>query len=547
LLGIWWFVNLWQAASTELANDEAYYVMFSERLAWGYFDHPPVTALLVRLGSFLGGTLGVRLFFTLLQPLYLYILWLLIRPADASKRDAGLFVLICTAVPILQLYGFIAVPDGPLMMGTALFLLCYKRFVCRDNWLNTFLLALSIAFMAYSKYHGALVVVLVLLSNLRLFRQPKIYAAGVMAAIMLIPHLLWQYHNDFVSFAYHLSGRNNIFRIGYVVEFILNLIAVFNPLCWPLYIKGWRPAGNEDHVVRALKFIVAGFTGFFVLSSLRGYVQPQWVIPITFGLVALIFNYVRSHERARRYTMRVGYVTIVLIALFRIVMAYNPLSLKFEIFDNKAIYGGIAEIAEGRPVIFRGSYAIAAKYRYYTGGEAYGQPSVDYRTSQWGLRDDDSQWIGQAVVIETIPEQAEASIRLHDGREFSYRIAEDFRPVRRVAIEPLSDLPKQAAPGQNIELYLALHNPYPYPVTFSADSLPIVAVWKDRLRRINEQTVINRSITIPANGRSEISISFTVPALDGGKYSLGLAIKPPFGVFWYNSKVVKTEITADTK
>ena len=67
-LFIWWIFNLLQAAFTELAHDEAYYYMFAQNLDWGYFDHPPMTALLIWLGSFIGGELGVRIFFTLLQP-----------------------------------------------------------------------------------------------------------------------------------------------------------------------------------------------------------------------------------------------------------------------------------------------------------------------------------------------------------------------------------------------------------------------------------------------------------------------------------------------
>ena len=34
LLGLWWIANLIQAGCTELANDEAYYHMFSRSLAW---------------------------------------------------------------------------------------------------------------------------------------------------------------------------------------------------------------------------------------------------------------------------------------------------------------------------------------------------------------------------------------------------------------------------------------------------------------------------------------------------------------------------------
>lgn len=83
-LGLWWIVNLVQAGCTELADDEAYYHMFAGRLAWGYFDHPPMTALLVHLGGFLGGEIGVRFFFTVLQPIYLFALWRIIRPRETT-------------------------------------------------------------------------------------------------------------------------------------------------------------------------------------------------------------------------------------------------------------------------------------------------------------------------------------------------------------------------------------------------------------------------------------------------------------------------------
>lgn len=43
-----------------------------------------------------------------------------------------------------------------------------------------------------------------------------------------------------------------------------------------------------------------------MLSSLRGYVQPQWVIVSCFGLVCVLFAYARRHPRTRRYVMRAG-------------------------------------------------------------------------------------------------------------------------------------------------------------------------------------------------------------------------------------------------
>ena len=43
----WLLLALAQSASTELIADEAYYWVYSQFPAWGYFDHPPMIAFLV--------------------------------------------------------------------------------------------------------------------------------------------------------------------------------------------------------------------------------------------------------------------------------------------------------------------------------------------------------------------------------------------------------------------------------------------------------------------------------------------------------------------
>src|SRR5690606_23943000 len=52
----WFIINLLQAVFTGLHSDESYYWMYSENLAFGYFDHPPFVAYLIHLGySLVGG------------------------------------------------------------------------------------------------------------------------------------------------------------------------------------------------------------------------------------------------------------------------------------------------------------------------------------------------------------------------------------------------------------------------------------------------------------------------------------------------------------
>lgn len=546
-LGMWWIANLVQAGFTELANDEAYYHMFAERLAWGYFDHPPVTALLVWAGERLfGGELGVRFFFTVLQPLYLWILWRLIRPADAGRRDAALFVVVSAATLMLQLYGFIAVPDGPLMFTTALFLLTFKWFSenRRRAWLW---MGIAMALMAYSKYHGALVVLFALAANPRQLLRPALYSSGAVALLLLVPHLVWQYEHDWASFAYHLSGRNSVFRPGYVVEFLANVLVVFNPFFVPLYVQAWRKVKPQTPVGRALKLLPVAFIVFFMLSSLRGYVQPQWVIVSCFGLVCVLFAYARRHPRTRRYVMRAGGVTVGLIVLVRLVMIFNPLGIRFEVFNNPESYAAIAAEADGRPVVFRYGYAVAAKYAFYTGGEAYCQPNIRYRTHQWQFRDDDSQFIGREVLVEcpdgTVSDSTRQvrTLTMANGRSFTWFVDPAFHPVRLVDIA-FTGLPGRVAAGETLRLELRIRNPYPYAIRVGAGDTQLVMLWKHGRFRVDEFPT-GETFTIPADSELTRGVTFTVlPQLAGETFDVGFALRREGYTNWFNGKSVPTEV-----
>ena len=546
-LGVWWIANLVQAGFTELANDEAYYHMFAERLAWGYFDHPPVTALLVWAGERLfGGELGVRFFFTVLQPLYLWILWRLIRPADAGRRDAALFVVVSAATLMLQLYGFIAVPDGPLMFTTALFLLTFKWFSenRRRAWLW---MGIAMALMAYSKYHGALVVLFALAANPRQLLRPALYSSGAVALLLLVPHLVWQYEHDWASFAYHLSGRNSVFRPGYVVEFLANVLVVFNPFFVPLYVQAWRKVKPQTPVGRALKLLPVAFIVFFMLSSLRGYVQPQWVIVSCFGLVCVLFAYARRHPRTRRYVMRAGGVTVGLIVLVRLVMIFNPLGIRFEVFNNPESYAAIAAEADGRPVVFRYGYAVAAKYAFYTGGEAYCQPNIRYRTHQWQFRDDDSQFIGREVLVEcpdgTVSDSTRQvrTLTMANGRSFTWFVDPAFHPVRLVDIA-FTGLPGRVAAGETLRLELRIRNPYPYAIRVGAGDTQLVMLWKHGRFRVDEFPT-GETFTIPADSELARGVTFTVlPQLAGETFDVGFALRREGYTNWFNGKSVPTEV-----
>lgn len=479
----WWVLNLLQAAFTGLADDEAYYWYFSQHLDWGYFDHPPMVALLVWLSSFMPGLLDIRFFSTLLQPLYLLLFWHVIKPADATRRDALLYVLLCFSQPLLQLYGFLAVPDAPLMFFTVAFLWTYKRFRENVTLPNAILMGVAVALLGYSKYHGALVVLLVLLSDLKLFRRWQLYAAGFTALLLFLPHLWWQYSHDWVSFGYHLSGRNAwAYKYNYTLEYLALLLCIFNPLWLYHYWRGIADSRRNGLPLRnAFLWIAAGFTLFFLLSTVRGPVQPQWVLPVVLPLTAMLFYAARQS----RYVRTAAIAIAVLFVAVRVVAVANPTGIKGELWQQEEIYGQIAEEAGDRPVVFMQNYTAPAKYSYYTGKTAYCTPYFFTRHSQWQYDTLDRTFRGREVIVGNLNNNTQAnSIELVNGKTFYYSVIADYTPLRELEVECLTpldlalpylrrdSLASQADSIAPVTLTLAVHNPYPFDV-YSTDSIPL--------------------------------------------------------------------------
>ena len=200
----WLLLHFIQAYNTELFDDEAYYWVYSKFPAWGYFDHPPVIAIIIKAGYVLfQNELGVRFFTILLSTASLFITESLIE-----KKNALLFYAICGSLALAQVGGMVAVPDAALMFFIALFFFMYRRFVLNMSFANTAAIGLVIALMFYTKYHAVLIVLFTCLSNPAILKRWQTYSACLFALLVFMPHLYWQHVNGYPSLLYHLFDRN---------------------------------------------------------------------------------------------------------------------------------------------------------------------------------------------------------------------------------------------------------------------------------------------------------------------------------------------------
>lgn len=151
-LVIWTALNIIQAGFVEVHADEAYYWVYSRFLDWGYFDHPPMVALFIKIGdALLPSTLGLRLFTVITSTLSVYLLWKIV---SQYAQNIKLFILLFSGIVLFHVYGFITTPDSPLFFFTALFFYVYQRYEAENKIKWALILALVIACLLYSKYHG---------------------------------------------------------------------------------------------------------------------------------------------------------------------------------------------------------------------------------------------------------------------------------------------------------------------------------------------------------------------------------------------------------
>lgn len=382
----WFILQLIQARNTELFDDEAYYWVYSQFPAWGYFDHPPMIAVLIRAGYFFfHNELGVRLFTIILSTAALYIADLL-----TERKNPMLFYAICASMAIAQIGGILAVPDAPLMFFIALFFLAYRRLVNNMNLANSVLLGLIIALMFYTKYHALLVVLFTALSNPKLFRHYHAYVACLVALLLFMPHLIWQHNNGYPSLQFHLFERNAADpKIWYPFEFILGQVLLAGPFVgWMLIAAAlfYRPVNITE---RALKFSFIGVYIFFFISTFRGKAEANWTIPAFIGLIVLSHQYLISHYKLRKLLYRMLPLTLIPVIVARIIMMADlPPAwwiVKDEFHENKVFAKKISALAKDNSVVFLDTYQKPSKYWFYSGDTAFGLNTPTYRRNNFNF------------------------------------------------------------------------------------------------------------------------------------------------------------------
>jgi len=397
----WLLLALAQSASTELIADEAYYWVYSRFPAWGYFDHPPMIAFLIKSGyAIFHNELGVRLTCALLGTFTI-----LITESLTDRKNPVLFYTIVLSVGVLQIAGFLAVPDTPLLFLTALFFYTYRSFIKNTGWKNTLLLALSISLLFYTKYHGLLIVLFTFLSNSKLFTRWQTWLAGFFVLVLYTPHLLWQWDHGWITFRYHLFESNvNTYKFSYTTDYLLGQMLLAGPLAGFILLPAAFLYKAKSQTEKALKFTLIGIYLIFLISSIRGKVEVNWTMPALIPLVVLSHQFILDKTSWITPLRIIAFVSLLFIIAARIYLVVDvgpDNSLKGR-FHNKAWAKTIAGKTGGIPVVFYNSYQRASLFWFYSGVQSHSHNSYADRKSNYNYWRTESNLLGKKVFIADI-------------------------------------------------------------------------------------------------------------------------------------------------
>ena len=544
----WGILNFLQAFLTPLNNDEAYYWMYSKYLDWGYFDHPPMIALMIRTGYlFFHNELGVRLMVVLSQLAALLIIWLLTDNEQRKKKEnILLFVMLVAILPVFNIYGFIATPDAPLLLFSAVFLLAYKRILKDENWQNTLFLGFSMAALMYSKYHGGLLIILVILSNLRLLKSPKFYMASILAVILFLPHVFWQYSNDFPSLKYHLVERVSGFDPGNVPEYLLNQMFIHNPLILPICIWLIIKTRSKNKFEKALNYIVVGFLTFFFIASFSYHIEPQWTALISVSMIIILFNNLDYKSRIGGFIkwITIFLFPILLFARIAFMVDLLPVSyLKNEYHKTKKWTNEISNLAGNRPVIFTNSYQNPSEYTFYTGKFAHSLNNLSYRKTQYDLWYFEEKVHGKEVLyvphyLTDYYKENLTKYILPDGDSVFVRVFKDFQSLQRECVI-LSDDQYTFKKSEINTIHFLLFNPYPFQINLIHKELPVIfqiAFVKNGYLEVKKNLKLPDNIlTLNVGDTISVDCQFTLEDLPPGVYKLAICSETGILYDTYNS------------
>ena len=367
------------AALTKLSPDEAYYWVWSRAPAAGYFDHPPMVAQWIRLGTWLVGdsVLGVRLLAPFAAALGTVALAGAAIDLTGERRAGWVAAILLNATLLFGVGSVTMTPDTPLLFFWTLTLAALARLVATgraENWL----LAGGMAGLAMDSKYTALLLGPAVLAWLLVSRGMRVWwscwqlwAGGLIAASAVAGVMVWNAGHGWVSFAKQ-GGRAGDFHLARATQFLGELVVGQIGLATPLVallggaglVAALRLVRDPGWGLLAALGVVPGLV--FVEHALGDRVQANWPAVIYPAAAVAAARLGANWQRLLRPAVALGLAMTLLVwvqgiaAPWRLPRAIDPTLVRLSGWDDFAAKVAARAMAEQAAFVADDSYGAAS-------------------------------------------------------------------------------------------------------------------------------------------------------------------------------------------
>jgi 4-amino-4-deoxy-L-arabinose transferase-like glycosyltransferase len=330
-------LRLVAAAWTPLTFDEAYYWMWSKSPAFGYYDHPPMVALVIRAGTLIAGDseLGVRLVSILLALPMSYAVYRAAAILFGGTRLAANAAILLNITLMAAVGTLIVTPDAPLLVASSfvLFFLAKVLETGRGAWWLAVGAAVGCALL--SKYTALLFGPAILIWLLVAPRQRRWlitiwpYLGALVSLAIFAPVILWNAEHQWVSFLKQISGRVRVddFRPAFLAELAPTQIVFATPFVFILGAMGLHALFRRKAGATSARVLIDAMfwtiVAYFIWHALHARVEANWFAPVypAFAIAAAVAAHLVPWEKrwqrvadfSLRWAAPVGIVMFVLL------------------------------------------------------------------------------------------------------------------------------------------------------------------------------------------------------------------------------------------
>ncbi len=260
-------------------RDEFYYLACGRHLAWGYVDHPPVVALMARVGSWLGeSVVAIRLLPIALSGALVFLVAAIARRLGGGWFAQALAAIVVSLAPhFLFVFHILSMNSAEVVLwalGAWLVLVAVQSGRAWP-WLAFgvtagvgLLTKHSMAVFGLGVFAGVLAT-----PARRLLKTPWPWAGGVVAALLFGPHLWWQHTHGWPTAEFVRNAQEFKITEQSILSFLGELVLMMSPITLPLWLTGlwWLLRGRAADGGRVIAICALVVVLVFIVQRSKPY------------------------------------------------------------------------------------------------------------------------------------------------------------------------------------------------------------------------------------------------------------------------------------